>query len=88
VKTLNSGIVKWFDKRKGYGFIAIDDSNIDAFVHYNAIEKKNGTIVFLEKNDKVQFELKETSKGNEARKVIVVKKFFNAMEDLSKWVEY
>ena len=35
---MNSGIVKWFDEKKGYGFIAYDE-NQEVFVHFTAIEE-------------------------------------------------
>ena len=45
-------------------------------------------MVFLDKNDKVRFEIEETSKGIEARNVIIVQKSTYLEQDLSKWVSY
>jgi CspA family cold shock protein len=50
-----TGIVKWFDSTKGYGFIAPDNGDKDVFVHKSALE--NAGINFLKENDKVSFEL-------------------------------
>ena len=34
-----TGTVKWFDAKKGYGFIAPEDGSKDAFVHISAVER-------------------------------------------------
>lgn len=48
-----TGTVKWFDPRKGYGFIAGDDGE-DRFVHYSAIQMDGFKVVRA--NDKVEFD--------------------------------
>jgi len=55
------GTVKWYDSRKGYGFIQGDDEN-DVFVHRSAIPEG----VSLDEGDKVEYELKESEKGPQA----------------------
>lgn len=48
-----TGVVIWFDKKKGYGFLKRDDSADDIFVHYREIEM-NG-YKSLEENQRVKF---------------------------------
>ena len=53
-----SGKVKWFNSKKGYGFITLDDdSQKDVFLHVSALEKSKFRI--LKENQKIQFEIKE-----------------------------
>ncbi len=50
-----TGIVKWFNKTKGYGFIAPDSGGKDVFVHITAVEKSG--LGDLQEGQKVGFEL-------------------------------
>ena len=53
-----SGKVKWFNSKKGYGFITLDeDSGKDVFLHVSSLEKSKFRI--LKENQKIQFEIKE-----------------------------
>lgn len=61
-----TGIVKWFNGRKGYGFITPDEGSEDVFVHISAV--RNAGLRFLNENDKVSYDLIEekgkTAAGN------------------------
>ena len=56
------GIVKWFDVRKGFGFIT-DEDNIDYFVHYSEIQGDG--FKRLKEGQKVNFEPGGRMTGNE-----------------------
>jgi len=62
------GTVKWFNEKKGYGFIIPDGLNQDVFVHYSAIQSEG--FKTLSEGDKVQFELFQDAKGARARDVV------------------
>ena len=64
-----TGIVKWFNSEKGYGFIEREDGD-DLFVHYSAIQK-NGYRT-LEEGQRVEFDVGPGKKGEEAQNVRVV----------------
>ena len=64
------GTVKWFNAEKGYGFIAVDGSNDDVFVHYSAIEARGFRL--LEEGQKVEFEITQGPKGQQADAVRVI----------------
>jgi cold shock protein len=69
-----TGIVKWFNNRKGYGFITPDEGEKDVFVHYSAIKTDNNDFASLNENDKVTFDVNEGQKGLEAQNVVVTEK--------------
>jgi len=55
-----TGIVKWFNPTKGYGFIQQDQGDKDVFVHISALQ--NSGIAALKEGQRLSFDL-ETSKG-------------------------
>ena len=60
------GIVKWFNDKKGYGFIAWEEGK-DLFVHHSSIEMTG--FKTLSEGDRVSFEVNETDRGPEAKGV-------------------
>ena len=60
------GRVKWFNEKKGFGFITKDDGE-DVFVHYSEIEMEG--FKTLSENQEVTFELKEGPRGLQATNV-------------------
>jgi CspA family cold shock protein len=64
------GTVKWFNPDKGFGFINVDGSDEDVFVHFSAIEA--GGFRSLEENQRVEFEVAQGPKGKQAERVRAV----------------
>jgi cold shock protein len=62
-----SGMVKWFNDSKGYGFIQADGNERDIFVHYSAIQG-DGFRTLVE-GQRVEFELVDGPKGPQASNV-------------------
>jgi CspA family cold shock protein len=60
------GVVKWFDNKKGYGFIT-SDSGKELFVHHSAIEGEG--FKSLEEGEKVSFDEERGAKGPQAVRV-------------------
>ncbi len=52
-----SGKVKWFNSKKGYGFITEDKTERDIFLHISALEKSRLRI--LKEDQKISFDIKE-----------------------------
>jgi cold shock protein len=63
------GRVKWFNEKKGFGFISKDDGD-DVFVHFSAI-KRDG-FKSLDEGDEVEFEVSQGPKGLQATNVVVM----------------
>ena len=64
---ISTGRVKWFDERKGYGFIERDGGK-DLFVHFRSI--KGEGFRTLTDGQEVEFEVEEGQKGPQAVNVI------------------
>jgi len=58
------GKIKWYNARKGYGFIQADDGK-DIFVHRSALPMETS----LNEGDEVEFEVETTDKGPQAKTV-------------------
>ena len=63
------GKVKWFDNRKGFGFIQDDDGN-DVFVHYSEIQ--GDEYRSLDEDQEVEFQIKKGPKGDQATNVVKI----------------
>ncbi|AOY57934.1 MULTISPECIES: cold-shock protein [Desulfococcus] len=64
-----NGVVKWFNDKKGYGFIEKDEGG-DVFVHYSAINM--GGYKSLNEGDRVSFEIENGDKGPAAANVVKI----------------
>jgi CspA family cold shock protein len=62
-----NGVVKWFDKRKGWGFITQENGE-DIFVHYSQILGEGFRTLI--KGDRVTFDVGQTEKGVQAEHVV------------------
>lgn len=63
------GIVKWFDDKKGYGFIEKEEGG-DVFVHHSGINM--GGFKTLDEGDQVTFDVEQGKKGPAANNVIKI----------------
>jgi len=66
-----TGVVKWFDDGKGYGFITPEGGGKDLFAHHSEI-KNNGGFRSLQENQRVEFEVKQGQKGLQAANIRVI----------------
>ena len=62
-----TGIVKWFNSEKGYGFISPDDGSADVFAHFSAIQSSGYRS--LEEGQKVEYEPTQGPKGLQADQI-------------------
>ncbi len=64
---MSTGKVKWFDAKKGFGFITPDDDGADLFVHFSNIEADG--FKSLDEGQEVEFQVEEGRKGPQATNV-------------------
>ena len=62
-----TGTVKWFDSKKGFGFIQGDEDGKDIFVHFTSIEGDG--FRSLKDGETVEYELVKSDKGLQAQQV-------------------
>ena len=68
---MGTGTIKWFNKKKRYGFIVSDEGGKDIFVHRSEIKIEGGAS--LNEGQKVKYDIKEGTKGPVAINVIPAK---------------
>ncbi len=68
--TMAKGTVKWFNEKKGFGFIVDPNVAGDIFVHFSAIQTEG--FKTLQEGDQVEYELYTDEKGSKARNVVRV----------------
>jgi CspA family cold shock protein len=64
-----TGVVKWFNSEKGFGFIAVENAP-DVFAHYSEIQ--SGGYRSLNEGDRVEFTLVDGKKGKQANAIKVL----------------
>ncbi|MEQ9891617.1 cold shock protein CspG [Pectobacterium aroidearum] len=65
-----TGLVKWFDASKGFGFITPDNGSKDVFVHFSAIQSND--FKTLDEGQKVEFTIENGQKGPAAGNVVAL----------------
>ena len=65
-----TGLVKWFDAGKGFGFITPEDGSKDVFVHFSAIQSND--FKTLDEGQNVEFTIEQGQKGPSAGNVVVL----------------
>ncbi|HIC7644841.1 TPA: transcription antiterminator/RNA stability regulator CspE [Serratia liquefaciens] len=65
-----TGLVKWFDAGKGFGFISPEDGSKDVFVHFSAIQSND--FKTLDEGQRVEFTVENGMKGPSAVNVVVL----------------
>jgi CspA family cold shock protein len=68
IMSIETGIVKWFDDGKGYGFITPETGGKDLFAHFKEIAATGG-FRSLQEGQRVQFEVKQGMKGPQASNI-------------------
>jgi len=54
---MSSGKIKWFNAKKGYGFVTDDETNKDIFLHVSSLEESKLRV--LKEEQKIKFDIKE-----------------------------
>ncbi|WP_063653751.1 transcription antiterminator/RNA stability regulator CspE [Candidatus Arsenophonus triatominarum] len=70
MSSINTGIVKWFNADKGFGFISPKNGSQDVFVHYSAIQGNDYKTLY--EGQEVNFSVESGRKGPSATNVIAL----------------
>lgn len=70
MQATQTGIVKWFNESKGYGFITPDDGGKDLFAHFREIQGDG--FKTLAENARVQFVVTQGQKGPQASSIVTL----------------
>ena len=65
---METGTVKWFNAKKGFGFVVVDGQERDIFVHYSVIEGDG--FKTLNEGERVHIDVGDDGKGPRARRVV------------------
>ena len=65
-----TGVVKWFNDTKGFGFIKPDDGGADVFAHFSGIKAKG--FRSLKENQRVEFQIQQGQKGPQAVEIVPI----------------
>jgi len=71
MQNTQTGVVKWFNESKGYGFITPDDGGKDLFAHFREIQGTEGYKTLAE-NARVQFVVTQGQKGPQASNIVAL----------------
>jgi cold shock protein len=71
MSTTQTGVVKWFDDGKGFGFITPEGGGKDLFAHHTEI-RNDGGFRTLQENQRVEFEVRQGQKGLQAANIKVI----------------
>jgi len=65
---MSEGIVKWFNDKKGYGFITAEGQDKEIFVHHSSIQGEG--FKSLKEGERVEFDIAQSTKGDQAENVV------------------
>ena len=78
------GTVKWFNNAKGYGFLSLDGSNEDVFIHFSSIQMDGYKT--LKAGDAVEFELNKGPKGLHALDTKILSQNTNSTSTIAETI--